>query len=327
MCSIFGDCMVKQKNDGKPFEILTKEIFEALVENPAYTKVKHNVKLDGKDGPRQIDVLIQAQVSSLPILTIIECKDESRNLNVQYIDALHSKMQDVNASKAVLVARKGFSKKALQKAKRLGITLCTVMEAKSALWNIGFQVPVIVTHIVSKNFNPRFRAFHKGGTQIDCKSAVIINDRYLPEYFRDSLISGVIQFNDVEKGQIWYPQNLDSSNYIRDVKGNRIDIEQLEIYVELEITYYFGYLNDLENTRALLNKTEDTMHIMFKTEEIFDYRNNFAPFDKATLPKVDGIHIGCVAIPEVEIDGIDMSIVREETGDSWQIKSDKIGDT
>jgi hypothetical protein len=317
-----------KKKDGKQFEILTKEIFEALVENPAYTEVEHNVKLLGKDGLRQIDVLLRAQVSSLSILTIIECKDENQNLDVQYVDALHSKMQDVNAHKAVLVARKGFSKTAIQKAKRVGITLCTAMEAKSALWDIGFQVPVVVTHIVPKKFDPRFRAFLEAGTQIDYKSAVIINDIYLPEHFREGLIAGEIQFNEIEEDQVWYPQNLGSSHYIRDVKGNRIDIEQLEIYFELELTYYFGYLHDLENTRALLNKTEDTMYIMFKAGEVLDYCNNFARFDdKATLPKVDGMHIGGVAIPEVKIDGIDMSIVREETGDSWQIKADKIVDT
>jgi len=315
--------MVKRK-DGKQFEILTKEIFEALVENSAYTKVEHNIKLLGKDGLRQIDVLIRAQVSSLSILTIIECKDENKNLDVQYVDALHSKMQDVNAHKAVLVARKGFSKTAIQKAKRVGITLCTAMEAKSALWNVGFQIPVVVTHIALRKLDPRFRAFLDAGTQIDCKSAVIINDIYIPEHFRESLIAGEIQFNEIEEGQVWCPQNLGSSHFIRDVEGNRIDIEQLEIHFQLELAYYFGYLHDLENTRALLNKTEDTIDIMFKAEEVLDYFNNFARFDnKATLPKVDGIYIGCVAIPEVEINGIDTSIMHVKTGDSWQIKTGK----
>jgi hypothetical protein len=316
-----------KKKDGKQFEILTKEIFEALVENPAYTKVEHNVKLPSPDGLRQIDVLLRAQVSSLSILTIIECKDENKNLDIGYVDALHSKMQDVNAHKAALVARKGFSKTAIQKAKRVGITLCTAMEAKSALWDVGFQVPVVITHIAPKKFDPRFRAFLEAGIQINHKSVLIVNDIFLPEHFRESLIAGEIQFNETEEGQVWHPQNLGSSHYIRDVKGNKIDIEQLEIHFQLDLTYYFGYLHNLENTRALLNKTEDTMHIIFKVEEVLDYCNNFARFkDKTTLPKVDGIHIGCVAIPEVKIHGIDMSIVREETGDSWQIKAGKTVD-
>jgi hypothetical protein len=83
--------------------------------------------------------LIRTQVSSLSILTIVECKDVNKNLDVQYVDALHSKMQDVNANKAVLVARKGFSKTAIQKAKRVGITLCTAMEAKQLYGMSGFR--------------------------------------------------------------------------------------------------------------------------------------------------------------------------------------------
>jgi Restriction endonuclease len=315
--------MAKRK-DGKQFEIITKEIFEALIENPAYTKVEHDVKLTGKDGLRQIDVLIRAQISSLSILTIVECKDVNKNLDVQYVDALHSKMQDVNANKAVLVARKGFSKTAIQKAKRVGITLCTAMEAKTVLWNVGFQVPVVVTHIAPKKFEPHFRVFLEAGAQVDCKPAVMINDIYIPEHFREGLIAGKIQFNETRESQVWCPQDLGSSHFIRDVKGNRIDIEQLEIHYQLDIAYYFGYLHDLESTCALLNRTEDTMDILFKAEEIFDYFNDFARFDDmAGLPKVDGIYIGCVAFPEVEISGIDMSIKLEKTGDSWQFKTCK----
>jgi Restriction endonuclease len=313
------------KNDGKQFEILTKEIFEALVENPTYTKVEHNVKLPGKDGPRQIDVLLRAQVGSLKILTIIECKDKNKNLDVQYVDALHSKMQDVNAHNAVLVARKGFSKTALQKAKRVGITLCTAMETRSVLWDIGAQVPVVVTHVKPNKLEPHFRCSLEAGTQIDFKSVVMINDIYMPEYFRDSLIAGEIQFDETEKSQIWYPQNLGSSPYIRDVKGNRIDIKQLEIHFQMKFAYYFGYLHDLESTRALLNKTENTMHLMYKTEELFDYCINFSCFgDKGTLPKIDGVNIVGVAFPEVKFDPIDMmSIIHEETGDRWQVKAGK----
>jgi hypothetical protein len=318
--------MAKRKN-GKSFEILTKEIFEALVENPAYTKVEHNVKLPGKDGVRQIDVLLRAQVSSLSILTIIECKDENKNLDVQYVDALHSKMQDVNAHKAVLVARKGFSKTAIQKAKRVGITLCSAMEAKSALWNVGLQVPVVFTHIVPKKFDPSFEiAFLEAGTRIDSRTiALMINDTYMPEYFRERLIAREIQFTETQDIQVWYPDSLGSSHYIRDCEGNRIDIKDLKIYFQLEISYYFGYLNDLENTRALLNRTEETMHIMFEAEQIFDYRHTFARYDNiAAIPEVEGLHIGGVAMPEIQIAGVGMNLTSQTTGDSWWVESPKL---
>ena len=123
----------KTKNDGKSFEGLTKHVFEILTANEELTSVEENVKLDGADGPRQIDVLVRSKVAGIDICTIVECRDYAKRLDITHLDALHSKMHDVNADKAVLVSRLGFSKKATNKAKRVGITLCTLNEATSSL--------------------------------------------------------------------------------------------------------------------------------------------------------------------------------------------------
>jgi hypothetical protein len=50
--------MIKKKNTGLEFEKLAESIFNKLIKNPKYEKVEHNIKLEGADGLRQIDVLI-----------------------------------------------------------------------------------------------------------------------------------------------------------------------------------------------------------------------------------------------------------------------------
>ena len=93
--------MVKK---GKIFESLVYQIFDAISKTTGYDSVEMDVALEGPDGPRQIDVLIRSKIAGMSILTVIECKDHSRRLDVTFVDALASKMNDVKANKGVLVA-------------------------------------------------------------------------------------------------------------------------------------------------------------------------------------------------------------------------------
>jgi Restriction endonuclease len=108
---------------GEDLEVLVERIMGLLTQGESATSVERDVQVEGPDGSRQVDVLVHSRVGPLAIDTVIECKDYAGKVNVMAVDALHSKMQDLQANKAVLVARKGFSKTAAQKAARLGISL------------------------------------------------------------------------------------------------------------------------------------------------------------------------------------------------------------
>ncbi|MDG1709090.1 MAG: restriction endonuclease [Emcibacteraceae bacterium] len=147
---------MSKKKTGKKFEKLTQKVFELLSRNESYTTVEQNVIIKSQDGPRQFDVVIKSKVGSIDLLTVVECRDYNKALDITHIDGLYSKQQDVNANKAVLVARKGFSRSAKAKALRLGITLCTVHDMEGDLENIGFQIPIVFTLIRGMDFSPSF---------------------------------------------------------------------------------------------------------------------------------------------------------------------------
>ena len=174
---------------GTQFEKLAERIFAKLVNNPDYEKVEHNVNLEGKDGPRQIDVLITSQAAGMEIKTIIECKDYKGKVSVGVIDALHSVMQDVNANKAVAVSSNGFSSTAISKAKRLGISLYTAHEALSEKWKVDIEIPILVTEISSIDANPSFEAYFDEGTSIHNNSVFHVNDTNILDEFANYLKS------------------------------------------------------------------------------------------------------------------------------------------
>ena len=117
-------------------------------------------------------MLIEANVAGLNLLTIIECRDYAKRLDITHVDALHSKMQDVNANKAVLISRKGFSKKAINKANRLGITLCTLNNPDIELADIGLEIPIHCTHVAKIRVMPSFTVRARMNSQADLASAL-----------------------------------------------------------------------------------------------------------------------------------------------------------
>lgn len=208
---------------GTKFEKLTEKIFSQLVKQPAYEKVEHNVNLEGKDGPRQIDVLITSEIAGIKIKTIIECKDYKGKVSVGVVDALHSVMQDVNANKGVLVSSNGFSSTAISKASRLGISLYTAHEALSEKWKIDIEIPILVTEISSVNVNPTFQLYLNQGDQIYRDAIFNVNDTNVIKALTSDLKNlSPETLSTYEKSEHGYlPSIISPPFYIRDIHGQK----------------------------------------------------------------------------------------------------------
>lgn len=100
---------------GEGFEKLTEDIYVRLIRYEKFEKVERNVKINGVDGERQIDILLTTYTMGLEIKTIVECKDYNKKVDVARIDAIDSKMKDVRASRAVVVSSRGFTSGAIRK--------------------------------------------------------------------------------------------------------------------------------------------------------------------------------------------------------------------
>ena len=296
---------------GKQFEVLTKEIFELLSREERYTSVEHDVKLKSPEGERQIDILIRSKVCSLDQITIVECKDRNRPLGVEFVDAIHSKQQDVKAHHAVLVARKGFSKKAKRKADRLRITLCIARDAERKLRDVGLSIPVVVCEIHGIQLMPEYQVFLEAGTELTAYSALSVNDISIAEAFRNAILSGEIQPKATNVVAKWVPSFTVESAYIRDAKGQRLNIDKYALSYKIEVNYYFGYVNELPQTISMSILSQSKEHIFFKSEDLFDYKNNLAKLNsEEEVPMINGIHIETVVLPDIKFKEVDLSFKR-----------------
>lgn len=111
--------MVRQ---GRDFEKLVALLENSLISEDVEIKSPDYLidKVTGR--PREVDISIRKTIGSIPILIIIECRDRSNVEDVRWIEQVAQKRNDLNASKAVVVSRSGFTSNALTKAQHLNIS-------------------------------------------------------------------------------------------------------------------------------------------------------------------------------------------------------------
>ncbi len=112
---------------GKQFELVVSDVVKEM--DPGST-VRQGEWVEGPDGARELDVIVEGTVDGVMRRIQIECRDynpKRRSIGIGHIDALDSKHRDLNIDVSLLCSNAGFTKDAIRKAKRLGIGLIGVL--------------------------------------------------------------------------------------------------------------------------------------------------------------------------------------------------------
>lgn len=114
---------------GEQYQQIVKALVQALDPNAT---VRVGQWIHGPDGEREVDVEIRACVDGKSHFTLVECKDWRRPVDIQEVDKLVSKSEDLGADLALLYSNSGFTGKAIRKASRVGIELASALERGNA---------------------------------------------------------------------------------------------------------------------------------------------------------------------------------------------------
>lgn len=292
-------------NDGRALESLTTEVFRLLTASQqaiGAASVEESVMLDGVDGPRQIDVLIRSSVGPIPLLTIVECKDYRKRVSVTVVDALHSVLQDVGASKGVLVTRGGYSGGALKKARRLGISLLRADELSHVKDEV-VAVPILVRELRPTGLVGNSQMRLVGGQTMTTEALFVVNDVAIPALIRDDLIAHGEKF--IEQGSGVHEWTLSDHMpppwFVRDESGEPVAVEDASFEYVVEEELYFGYLHDTDAAIYLHDVLANDRTIVFRAEEfiLMDYRETFAKFSDAdALPAQPRLEAYVASFPD-----------------------------
>lgn len=131
-------------NTGKPYERLTRRVFEALLAQQSVKnlRVEHDIKLQGITNEHQIDVYWEFETGGITYRTVVECKDWNDPVDQGTLFALHSVLQQLPGQpRGVVVARSGFQEGAERFAKAHGIVLYELRAPRNEDW-AGFITAV-----------------------------------------------------------------------------------------------------------------------------------------------------------------------------------------
>lgn len=291
---------------GTKFEILTEEIYRKLIKNHDYEEVKRNVLVNGKDGKRQIDVLVLTKTAGIELMTIIECKDHNRKVSIGMVDALHSKLQDINGNKAILVSSKGFSSKAISKAKRVGMTLCTAHQALSPKWQINIEIPILVKEIRVNEIYPSINFTVNRSADI---KEIVENDKLLNQIHE--IIINKWESNELELEITEDLQVLNLFKYLNeleiyDEKGAFGKIRNFEIEVGLKFESYFGYLNELDDAQLLNDITKSELILFIDSKSFQDYLVKLKKTNNKSIPESNKLSINVLVKQKFKLSRGDM---------------------
>ena len=176
------------------YELLNKEIHEALLKNDGVENIKvlHNVKIKGKSGaPHQIDVYWEFKLAGVKYKTCIECKYLTSAVKKSHIAAFSTILDDIGNATGIFAASYNFQSGAKLLAKEKGIRLVLV--------NYLFKTINIKTKFLIPDLYIMDVEFDKENAREVLKSKGLTNYNY------STIVSGEDLIYDTkgkEKGQI-----------------------------------------------------------------------------------------------------------------------------
>lgn len=119
------------KKTGKGYEILTKKVFDQLVNQKSVEtiEVKHNVSLQGKDVEHQIDVYWEFKQGPITHKVVVQSKDHINKIKQGEIIQFKGVLDDLPGQpRGIFVTLTGYQPGAINVAEKNGIELYTLRE-------------------------------------------------------------------------------------------------------------------------------------------------------------------------------------------------------
>lgn len=132
------------QTDWKELEKIVARIEQDLAPDATVT---HNDKVLGKSGRlRQLDVTVRKNIGSTPIFIVIECKHYTRVVGIEKVEQFSKKLEDVRASRGVMVSSTGFDAGGRAIASQNNILLRTHREAEETDWKKMIETVSVTVH-------------------------------------------------------------------------------------------------------------------------------------------------------------------------------------
>ncbi|MXV51239.1 hypothetical protein GS399_09685 [Pedobacter sp. HMF7647] len=247
---------------GKEYEELIDEIYNQLLPSAIVTK---NDKIIGRYSkiPREIDVSIRSEIGNKNYLMIVQAKDYKTPADIKTIGEFASVIEDVNATKGILICAAGFTKTVKTYALNKGIELYSAHDAKSIKWLTELKLPVTMSCI---GIWGSLKFGFQGTKETEGKPLTIRQDELYGDIFYDkdgnqtSFMNEFIKRYDdgsIRKTPGNYAFDLLQDKMMVKLSNNLIPVNKFLAEYDIKFKYFFKYftIDDYQGLReAISNK-------------------------------------------------------------------------
>lgn len=228
---------------------LVTQIFNEL---KPHAKVHINDVIKGIDSNKnhKVDISIRSKVEGQEILTIIKTNAGDTPTDIKEIEDFYSTVNDIRASKGIIVNNAGFTQQAKHLAPSYGLELYSIEDAKSKRWKEDIKIPVLYISL-RVDLTSQFQLYLEEGDRLfkDTDKQIISIDggktiTTLPKLF--SLLWNDNKIPRSEGEGIVHQINFDTDEVlvmVRDNKWTKADKYILNYRIERD-----GYLKYFEPT-------------------------------------------------------------------------------
>ena len=246
---------------GKQFEGLSARVVKLFADSDA--EIETDVLIETEFGKRQFDVVLRKEVKPFGEIRIgIEARDHSRKSDIGKIDAFASKLGGCAESidKGIMVNRKGYSKNAMQKAKRNGIQLYRLEDRPKKLLEEVFKIPIIVeeTRVATVLL---FGHFEVTESTMITKDTMKINGLNFNEFCLKTCFESRVAAATMREVEV----PIDTL----EIGGKSFRTQSMSAKMVLITRNHFGYVNELPNTVVMKCELGEEPKILIDSQEIF----------------------------------------------------------
>ena len=259
----YGQGYLDEIFDWGKFELFVKEFYKSDGE----LIVEHNVRERGKSGRwRQTDVKVTLKTKLHTYITLIECKRWKNKVDGDRVDVLAAKIEDLNASKGVIITTIRYEKGAELYAKHKNIDIFVVRELTEEEWGFPGRIIEIVLQFFEGKVEKISFPTAKSDPLISSSTEIKLNVEYTREGPLDDRLY-LCSIKDVSQGPHVLTLISDYSQKIIKSISNKVQI--IEGFKEAKLLIISNVELDLSNSEfRIMILPEGTLEINKITFEL-----------------------------------------------------------
>lgn len=269
----------------KPYEIFEKVTKELHSYISPKSLVRHNQKIIGKSGvERQIDILIEDEVASYKITILVDCKYYSSKVDINDVEEVWGKVDDIRANLGVIISNAGFTEGAIKRANELGrLKLCSILDLENKDFSVKLSLPVINEYhrpllsiqIGGTASNFSLKGYPKEWLIENKKNGkrITIYHAFMSMWNDDKVSDEVGDHETAFSPDEWWFINADNE---------KVDFTVLKVNYEVVPRYYYGLVPLIEGKGIMDIQNNVLKTKSFKTDKISieDVEKNWEKFDR-----------------------------------------------